>query len=156
MKPKQRHLMLEQLEATLEPLASLRTVRRPVRGWLRAIRDAVGMSGRQFAVRLGVSSEWISKLEKNELHGTVTLKTMQRAAEALDCEFVYAIVPRDSLSGMVRHRAEQVARQRMAGVAHTMLLEGQQLEATEQHKALAREIEELIREIPRELWDAPE
>ncbi len=156
MKPKQRHLMLEQLDATLEPLAFLRTVQRPVRGWLRAIRDAVGMSGRQFAARLGVSSAWISKLEKNELHGAVTLKTMQQAAEALDCEFVYAIVPRDSLSGMVRHRAEQVARKRMAGVAHTMLLEDQQLEATEQHKALSREIEELMREMPRELWDAPE
>ena len=99
----------------------------PARGWLCAVREALGMSGRQFARRLDVSAPWITALEKKELTGPVTINTMRQAAETLDCVFVYAVIPRESLADIVRRRAEVLAGKRLARVSHSMLLEAQQL-----------------------------
>lgn len=153
MKQHQKRLILEQLESTLNSLSLLRNVPRPAKGWLRAIREALGMSGKQFARRLGVSPPWISVLEKKELTGSVTINTMRQAAESLDCVFVYALLPRDSLTKIVRKRAEILAEKRLTRVAHTMLLEAQQLSDSEQKKALAAEVNNLLMTMPKELWD---
>jgi len=153
MKPNHKHLIMAQLENTLDSLSCLRVSQRPAKGWLRAIREALGMSGRQFAQRLGVSPPWITNLEQKELTGSVTIKTMRQAAEAMDCVFIYALLPRETLSATLRKRAETLARKRMANVSHSMLLEGQQLSELEQKKALESEIEALIRDMPKELWD---
>ncbi len=153
MKQTHKHLIMAQLEATLDRLSCLRVAQRPAKGWLRAIREALGMSGRQFAKRLGVSPPWVSTLERKELTGAVTIKTMRQAAEAMDCVFVYALLPRESLSTTLRKRAESLARKRMVNVSHSMLLESQQLSKQEQRKALASEVEALLRDMPKELWD---
>lgn len=153
MKPNHKHLIMAQLENTLDNLSCLRVSQRPAKGWLRAIREALGMSGRQFAQRLGVSPPWITNLEKKELTGSVTIKTMRQAAEAMDCVFIYALLPRETLSATLRKRAETLARKRMTTVSHSMLLEGQQLSDLEQKKALESEVEALIRDMPKELWD---
>lgn len=153
MKPLHRRLIQEQLETTFACLSCLRDVQRPAKGWLRAIREALGMSGRQFAQRLGVSPPWVTSLEKKELSDSVTIKTMRQAAEALDCVFVYALLPRDSLAAIVHRRAEILAGKRLARVSHTMLLEAQQLSAAEQKKAIEAELDALIRNMPKELWD---
>lgn len=153
MKPSHKRLMQQQLETTLARLACIRDAQRPARGWLRAIREALGMSGKQLARRLGVSAPWISTLEKKELAGSVTIKTMRHAAEALDCVFVYAVIPRNSLADIVRRRAELLAQKRLATVSHSMLLEAQQLSASEQQQALAAEVNTLVQEMPKELWE---
>lgn len=153
MKSSHKHLILTQLENTLDRLSCLSAVQRPTKGWLRAIREALGMSGRQFAQRLGVSPPWVTNLERKEISGSVTIKTMRQAAEAMDCVFVYALLPRENLSATLRKRAEALARKRMASVSHTMLLEGQQLSELEQKKALESEVEALLRDMPKELWD---
>lgn len=153
MKTNHKQLILNQLEQTLDRLSCLRGVQRPAKGWLRAVREALGMSGRQFAQRLGVSPPWVTNLERKELSGSVTIKTMRQAAEAMDCVFVYALLPRESLSAILRKRAEELARKRMVSVSHTMLLEGQDLSATEQAKAFESEVEALLRDMPKELWD---
>ena len=152
MKPSHKRLILTQLETTLDRLACLRVVSRPSKGWLRAIREALGMSGRQFAQRLGVSPPWVTNLEKKELTDSVTIKTMRQAAEAMDCVFVYALLPRESLSATLRNRAEALAIERMTNISHSMLLEGQQLSELEQKKALESEVEALLWEMPKELW----
>ena len=156
MGPNRKRLILEQLDATFDRLSCLRSVQRPAKGWLRAIREALGMSGKQFAQRLAVSPPRVTVLEKEELTGSVTIKTMRHAAEALDCFFVYALVPRTTLSKTVRERAEATANKRLERISHSMLLEGQQLSQGEQQKALRAEIEELIRTMPKELWDDPD
>ena len=153
MKASRKRLIQEQLDMTLERLACMRDAQRPAQGWLRAVREALGMSGKQFARRLGVSAPWVSTLEKKELTGSVTIKTMRQAAEALDCVFVYAVVPRKSLADIVRRRAEIVAEKKLGRVSHSMLLEAQQLSQTELRNAFVAEVETLIREMPKELWD---
>lgn len=152
MQSNRKRLVLQQLDETLARLAGLKTVS-PPRGWIRAIREALGMSGRQFAARLGVSPPRVTALEREELSGGLSIKTLRQAAEALDCVFVYALVPRSSLAEMVQRQAEQVAGERLARVSHSMMLEEQQLSPEEQRKNIAATVEELTRTLPKDLWD---
>ena len=97
MKDAIRHL--DKQFSGLRPLTKLQ---RPPRGWLRAIRDALGMTTAQYGKRLGVSQPRIVELEKSEQGGSVTLNALQRAAEALGCpHLVYVLVPEQTSSGSV-------------------------------------------------------
>ncbi len=153
MLPKYKIIARQQLEKTLSGYANLKHNAVPVKGWIRAIREALGMSGKQLASRLDVSQPRIPKLEQDELSGVVSLKTMRQAAEAMDCVFVYAIVPRTSLEEIVRTQARNVAQARSQRVSHSMLLEAQNLSDEEQCVSRDAAVEELMREMPRELWE---
>jgi predicted DNA-binding mobile mystery protein A len=153
MLPKHRLIACQQLDKALTAYGSARQISPPVKGWLRAIRVVLGMSGKQLANRLKVSQPRIPRLEQDEVTGAVTLKTMRQAAEALNCVFVYAVVPRTSLEETVRAQARRVAETRMQSVAHSMLLEAQSLSAEEQRASLDAAVEELVREMPKELWE---
>src|SRR5260370_35109921 len=98
----------------------------PAKGWVRAIRDALGMTGVQFAKRLAIRPQSVEALEKSEANGSIQLKTLRRAAQALDCTLVYALVPNTSLGGAVRARVRQIAERDLSRVAHTMKLEAQE------------------------------
>lgn len=128
---------------------------RPPKGWLRAIRDALGMTTAQYAQRLGVSQPRISALEKSEIDETVTLATLRRAAEALDCRLVYMIIPNRPLDDTLRERATRRADEQLARVNHTMRLENQGLTPRDLELERARLIDELLRGDTRRLWDAP-
>ena len=152
MQTKHRRIMREQLDKTFESLNSIRGLHRPVKGWLRSIREALGMSGRQLADRIGVSQPRVVQMEKDELSGALTLKTLRQAAEAMDCVFVYALVPRTSLEKAMRDQAKIVAEQRFSRTSHTMLLEDQLVSNDERKKMLDAKLEDLIREMPKDFW----
>src|SRR5215467_14205991 len=120
MKDAIRHL--DKRFVVLRPLAN---IQRPPKGWLRAIRDALGMTTAQLGKRLDVSQPRIVELEQSEVSGSVTLNTLQRAAEALGCRFVYAIIPERPLAETVQERAELIASRLTGAVAQTMRLEDQ-------------------------------
>ncbi len=109
-----RKLVRQQLDTTLGKFRPLLDISTPPKGWIRAIRDALGMSGRQLANRVGVTKQRTALIEKQELAGTATLKTLRRIAESLDCVLVYGFVPRNSLEETIRNRALRVARTRLA------------------------------------------
>lgn len=122
----------------------------PARGWVKAIREALGMSTAQLAKRLKIKQPSLIALEQSEAKGTIALATLRRAAEALDCTLVYALVPNKPLETMVRDRAREFERQRREYVEHSMLLENQTV-ITKNAKA---RLDEIIREInPRLFWD---
>jgi predicted DNA-binding mobile mystery protein A len=126
---------------------------RPPKGWLRAIRDALGMTTAQLAQRLGVSQPRIVELEQSEASGSVTLNTLQRAAEALGCRLVYALVPERPLAETVRERADLVAARHTDAVAHSMRLEDQEVTSKDLAEDLHRQqVERLLRR-PARLWD---
>lgn len=152
MQPRHRRIMREQLDNIFEKLSVGKGVQPPVRGWLRSIREALGMSGRQLAARIGVSQPRIVKMEKDELSGALTLKTMRQVAEAMDCMFVYSLVPRTSLEETMRDQAKKIAVQRLSRTSHTMLLENQQVSDDEREKMLDAKVEELLRETPKGFW----
>jgi len=123
----------------------------PPKGWVRAIRDALGMSTRDLADRMEIAQPSVVALEASERAGTIRLETLERAAAAMGCELVYALRPRDSgqLEQLVRERAGDVALRDFAPVTHTMALEGQPVRFTEV-AALQKDIDALI-DSPR-LW----
>ncbi len=153
MNTRTTQLARTQLDATLKPLTKLASTSRPPKGWIRAIRNALGMSGEQLARRLGLTKQRIGRIEQDEAGDGITFKTMRHVAEALDCHFVYALIPRTSLEQSVRDQAAKVAAKRLAQVSHSMMLENQQLTDANQTKALQSEVERLIASLPRTLWD---
>src|SRR5260370_39767774 len=109
MKNSTRQRARQRLDERLLVLKPEERFRAPPKGWIRAIRDALGMSGVQFTRRLGIRPQSVEALEKSEAEGATQIKTLRRAAEALDCSLVYAIVPSASLDGAIRGRARKRA-----------------------------------------------
>lgn len=120
--------------------AGVADLTRPPRdGWVRAVREALGMSLADLAARMHVAESTVLRLERGERAGTTQLDTLRRAADALDCELVYALIPRTALAEQVDEQAHRVARRTLAAVVHTMALEDQAapehatVELVEQH-----------------------
>lgn len=139
-----------------ERLSAFRPLSRftvPPKGWIRAIRNALGMSALQLGTRLGAKPQSVADLEKSEAFGTIQLKTLRKAAEALDCTLVYALVPNSSLEDAVQTRAREIARKELASVGHTMDLEAQGLSKAEREAQVDEYVREHLRE--RDLWERP-
>jgi predicted DNA-binding mobile mystery protein A len=146
------HLRLEQLEATTSAYADMVKRTRPSRGWLKAIREALGRTERQQAERLGISGPTLHKSEQSEAEERITLGQLRRLADGLDCELVYALVPRRPLTDMVKDRARAIATEEVGGVAHTMGLENQRPGTEWLRKQVERRTEELLRGRWSDLW----
>ena len=97
----------------------------PPRGWIRAIRDALGMSAPQLAKRLGVSRGALYKLEEREVSRSIALKQLDRAANALDCDVFYAFVPRDTLEQSIRNQSKKKAETQLYQANVSMGLEAE-------------------------------
>jgi predicted DNA-binding mobile mystery protein A len=97
----------------------------PKDGWVRAIREALGMSAADLAARIGIAETAVLSMERNERTDRVRLDTLRRAATALDCELVYALVPQRPLEQTVENRALEVAASQLRAVDHSMRLESQ-------------------------------
>jgi predicted DNA-binding mobile mystery protein A len=139
------------LDTQLKPLRDMEPLIRPGRGWIKAIREALGMTTGQYAKRLGVSQPRVAALEKAEADGVVTLKSLRQAAEALDCDFVYALVPRKPLEQVVKDRARDVAERQLARTDQTMRLENQAVSKSRMVRARDELAAELLRS-DRRLW----
>jgi len=153
MKPKHIKLAREQLDATLERFESLKALVPPGKGWIRAIRDAIGMTGEQLAKRLNTNKQRVSRIEHDEKLGKVKIETLRNVAEAMDCVFLYAFVPRDSLDQTVKEQAKEIAKKRMARSNQMMRLEKQELSEAEKAKAMQTIIDEIVETMPKSLWD---
>ena len=137
-----KSLSLKQLDAALLPWRSLRSPPPPV-GWLRAIRQALGMTTRQLASLAGVTQPAVADAERIEAKGDISLKTLRRYAAALECELVYALVPLKSLEEKVNARAARIARDQVERVRHSMQLEQQGTS----DELLEQEVEDLKRKL---------
>ncbi|WP_332693692.1 mobile mystery protein A [Devosia sp.] len=121
----------------------------PVKGWIRAVRDSIGLSSAQLGHALGVRSQSVDDMEKAEASGGISLDTLRRVGKAMDCTLVYALVPNTSLEALVTKRAEALARSAIESVSHTMALEDQRV-AGDTQQQIADYIEDHISE--RDLW----
>ena len=83
------------------------------------------MTAQDLAGRMDVSQPSVTRLERSERDNGVRLDTLMRAADALECDLVYALVPRRSLDDMVTEQARRRALERVRQVAHSMALEDQ-------------------------------
>src|SRR5450631_126269 len=127
MRPEFRRLHLGQLERHLKPFLEAKGSPRPQKGWIRAIREATGVTVREMAKRLGKRNySIVLYLEKSEAEYRISLGNLREAADALGCQLVYALVPK---SGSIHDLSEQPARakasENVRAVEHTMTLEDQ-------------------------------
>ena len=125
----------------------------PKEGWLRTVRTALGMSGTQLANKLGVTKARISKAEQDEPHGSVTLKTVQSMAEAMDCRFVYAIVPKRNVEDVIKERAIEKARAQVKAASIHMALEAQSLSKEQLEFEIERIAAQIIDKMPSDFWN---
>jgi predicted DNA-binding mobile mystery protein A len=121
-----KDLRLLQLDRSLTPFLAASEIPRPQRGWLRTVREAVGASAADLGRALGTSRQLPLQFEKWEAEDRITLKSLRRMADALDCDLVYALVPRaGSIQELVEKRARAQATERVLSVEHSMALEDQ-------------------------------
>lgn len=146
-------LARNRLDNRLKILPSPNNLARPHKGWIRAIRDALGMSTSELASRMGVRQQTISDIERSEQHDAIQLKTLERAAQAMNCRLVYALVPETTLEEAVSAQARRKAIQHLESVVHHSRLEDQAVGDDE----LATQIDELAAHFAsrRGLWAEP-
>lgn len=141
---------LRRLDARLAFAKPIERFTPPPKGWIRAIRDGLGMSGAQLGKRMGVAQQTIRAFELSEENGTIQLQTLRRVAEALGGKLVYAIVPDTSLEEMIRDRAREIAFRALTRVSHTMRLEDQATGMSDLEARIDDYIREELRD--RDLW----
>lgn len=146
---------LRKLDEMLVTFKSLSAAQRPPSGWLAAIRTALGMNPRQLADRMNVAEGRANEIEQGEISGTTTLHAIGQAAEALNCRFVYALVPVESLEQFLVRQARAVATARAKYVNHHMMLEAQQLDSEALEQLIQKDIDESLNESSQTLWKKP-
>lgn len=151
MKPEIRIRARDRLDEKLNGMKPVERFTLPPKGWIRAIRDAIGMTGPQLGQRLGMTAQGIVSLEKSEAHGKIQLNTLRRAAEAMDCILVYALIPKTSLNEMVDRRARELALRALKRVSHSMALEDQGVDRDLEARVQTY-IESVLRD--RDLWES--
>ena len=145
-------LARKQLERRLAPLRKM-PLDVPPKGWTKAIREALGMTARQLAARMGVAPSRVPAIEQAEANGATTLRTLRQAAAAMNCVLVYAFVPTHSLDDIVRARAKQRAREDVSRLDHTMRLENQALLESDLRAVQQRAVDRIVSGSLRGLWD---
>lgn len=147
-----REQALARVMAASAASAQLRT---PKLGWIHTARTALGMSGASLARRMKQTRPSVANLETSEQEGRATLRSLREAAEAMNCDLVYALVPKGgkTVDALIEAQAERKAR-RLVGLASThMALEAQRLSDSASKAALKRLRNELVHTLPRDFWD---
>lgn len=147
-----RDLQRQQVDALLAPWRAAPLGTRPRAGWVRAIRDALGMSGAALARQLGMTHAGLRKLESAEASDAITLASLRKLAAALNCELHYALVPKTSLAECIENRAHAVATERLRPVAHSMALEDQAVASAYNQLQIDQTAKALLEGSRRELW----
>ena len=153
MRAQERASARKQLDKRLNKLRNSAALSRPPRGWIKAIREALGMTTTQFGKRLGVSQSTALGFEKSEVSKGITLETLERAARALDCRLVYALVPSKPLELLVEDQARELAKKRLRATSHSMALEDQRVDEADERDHLERLVQKLLNQPGSALWE---
>lgn len=143
----------EQFDRKVAVFKSLASSPRPARGWLNAVRQALGMTTKQAAARMNVSQPRFVEIEKAEVENTITLKTLQKAARALGCRVVYVVIPEKPLAERLMQRALLAADRQLSAIEHTMTLENQTVADKRLREKSRRQLAEELLQQPARLWD---
>ncbi|MBP6013294.1 MAG: mobile mystery protein A [Alphaproteobacteria bacterium] len=143
----------EQFDRRIAGLRSLSSAAKPQGGWVRAIRHALGMTTAQLGRRLSVSQPRVIEIEKAEADGSITLKTLERAADALGCRVVYALVPERPLTERIERKALEIADLRIGAVEQTMSLTDQSVDDGKIREKIRRQLAADLLKTPARLWD---
>ena len=147
-------LQCQQLNEKMLQLAGMKHVIIPPIGWIKAIRNGIGMSMEQLGKKLSITKQGVMDIEKREKEGAITIKSMQEIAKAIDMQFVYGFVPdAGSLDQMIEMRALEMATKIVQRTSNTMKLEDQENSKERIEKAIKERAAEIINKTPKILWD---
>lgn len=144
----EKKLLRKSLDKKLNGLRKLTRLERPPQGWVRTIREALGMTTSQLAKRAGVTQPRIVSIEKNEEN--LKLSTLSTIAEALNCRLVYALIPEDSLENIIYNRAKEKAGLILKKVNINMALEDQLVNTNELFDVC---VQEVLNDNPKCIWN---
>jgi len=149
-----KSLQLQQLNNKMLGFASLKEVVMPPTGWVKAIRNVLGMSMQQLGNKLSVSKQGVLDIEKREKEGSITIKSLREIARVLDMQLVYGFVPNDgSMDALIEKRARELATEIVMRTANTMKLEDQANSQKRIQKAIEERTASIKNEMPKILWD---
>lgn len=148
-----KQLAIRQLDRVLSGFKQPGTDRRPRNGWVQAIRKTLGMSAKQLGDRAGMSQAGIAQIEKSEAEGKASLSTMNKMAGALDCTFVYALVPNTTLQEFIERQAGETAARSVRSAAHSMSLESQAVAGEQTELQIRILTDEILATLPRHMWN---
>ncbi len=143
-----RVLQIRALDKKTSDLKSAKNIVLQSSGWIKTVREAIGMTVSQLAARLGVTQPRITKMESNE--DNLKLSTMKKAAEAMNCEFVYYFKPRTTFQNLVDEQAQKKAVEVLKTVNVNMALENQEIA---EDKAVKDFASDLINKKIKQIWN---
>lgn len=150
-----RKLSLErkQLDDVLRAYPSSKAAASPRRGWIRSIREALGMTQGQLGKRLGISRQSVQDFEEAEAERRITLDSLDRVARAMGCRLVHGLVPESgSLDDLRKRRADAIADSMLERTTHSMKLEAQAVPKRERERQRKALVDALLTGSPRKLW----
>ena len=149
-----KKLQIEQLENKVSGFSTAQKVVKPPTGWLKAVRVSLGMSLQQLADKLSITKQSVQEIELREKEGTITLKNLREAANALDMQLVYGLVPKDgSIEKLIDRKARELATRIVSRTSNTMKLEDQEVTQQRLKKAIEERTAIIKNELPKMLWD---
>ena|SRR3990167_6743406 len=151
-----KRLMREQIQASVMDFFDLTKKPAPKNGWIKTIREALGLSSKVLANKLGCSQANISYMEAREKKKSISLESLEQVAQAMNCKLVYCLVPLEPFDKILEKQARKVAKKQIRLVNHSMKLEQQGLNAKQLKQEEDALIEELLSGNPKNLWDRDE
>lgn len=148
-----RDLLQRQLSAELKKVSKLSLPPKPPSGWIKAVRNVLGMTTEQLAKKLSVVQQRVSALEAGEAHKSLRLSTLEEAAAALNCRLEYFLVPIEPLETILEKRAYEVAKKMVTHSSHSMDLEAQPISEQEKQHQIKTIAAELLAKHRNKLWD---
>jgi len=149
-----KSLQIQQLNSKMQAFTSLQKVAMPPTGWVKAIRNAIGMSMLQLGNRLSITKQSVQDIERREKDGSITIKALKETARALDMQLIYGFVPNDgSLEALIDRKAKELATHIVQRTSNTMKLEEQENSKQRIEKAIEERATIIKNEMPKTLWD---
>ncbi len=149
-----KSLQIQQLNSKMLAFASLQKVAPPPTGWIKAIRNAIGMSMLQLGNRLSITKQSVQDMESREKDGSISIKALREAARVLDMQLVYGFVPNDgSLEALIDRKAKELATQIVMRTNNSMKLEDQENTKQRIEKAIQERAIAVKNEMPKTLWN---
>ena len=142
---------IRSFETKIKEIGGIKT---PNSGWIRELRKFLGISAKALAHLVGVDPSTILRFEQSEKNRSITLKTLDKLADAMNCDVAYILIPRKPISNILFDRAMRVAQKDIMRIDRTMSLEDQKIPTREQQQQIKDLAEQLIANGDKRIWEA--
>lgn len=150
----EKDLKIKQVDEMIATLKTEQSLVKPKGGWIKLIRTTLGMSARALGDRVGLTQSRIALIEKGEINETITLQTLEKVADGLECKLVYFLVPKEkSLATLREKQAYKKALAVDSYAERQMTLEDQATSKQYQKENIEKLKNEYLRNWPQDFWD---